>query len=311
MDNPLDLAFFCLLGRKGSLSIAARELGITPSAVSKRLAQLERRLDVRLLNRTTRRVALTDEGEIYLARARQILADIEELERLVSNGRAAPKGLLRINATFTFGRSKVAPIVSEFVTLYPDVEAQLQLTDRPLSLSEEGYDVGIRFGELPDSRLIARRIAQNRRFLCAAPSYLDKAGCPRVPADLARHNCIVIRQDDSAYGTWRFSNGRKSSTVKVRGTLSTNDPEVALGWALDGRGLTIRSEWDVAKYVSSGRLRYVLQDYPLPPADIYAVYPQRHNMSAKVRAFIDFLATRLDDSPRNWKSEFGPKDKTR
>lgn len=298
MNNALDLAFFCLLGRKGSLSVAARELGITPSAVSKRLAQLERRFGVRLLNRTTRRVTLTNEGEIYLARARQILSDIEELERLVSSGRAVPKGLLRINATFTFGRSQVAPIVSEFVKLYPDVEVQLQLTDRPLNLSEEGYDIGIRFGELPDVRLNARRIAQNHRFLCAAPAYLDKAGCPRVPGDLVHHNCIVIRQDDAAYGTWRFTSGRKSDTVKVRGTLSTNDPEVALGWALDGRGLVIRSEWDVAKYVRSGRLRYVLQDYQLPPADIYAVYPQRHNMSAKVRAFIDLLATRLDSRPR-------------
>ena len=130
MDNALDLAFFCLLGRKGSLSVAARELGITPSAVSKRLAQLERKFGVRLLNRTTRRVTLTNEGEIYLARARQILSDIEELERLVSSGRAVPKGLLRINATFTFGRSQVAPIVSEFVKLYPDVEVQPSKIDK-------------------------------------------------------------------------------------------------------------------------------------------------------------------------------------
>lgn len=289
MDNSLDLAFFCLVGRRGSLSAAARELGVTPSAVSKRVTQLERRLGVQLLNRTTRRVTLTDEGEIYLASASRILHDIEELERLVSSSRAAPRGLLRINATFTFGRVQIAPIVSDFVKLYPNVEVQLQLTDRPLNLSDERYDIGIRFGELPDARMSARRIAPNRRVLCAAPEYIQNAGAPRTPADLARHNFIVIRQDEDAYGTLRFTSGRRTETVKVRGSLSTNDPEVALSWALDGHGIVVRSEWDAARYLSTGRLREVLESYALPPADICAVYPQRHNLSAKVRAFIDYM----------------------
>lgn len=293
MDNSLDLAFFCFLGRKGNLSVAARELGLTPSAVSKRLAQLERRLGVQLLNRTTRRVTLTNEGEIYLSRAARILSDIDELEQLVAGGRAVPRGLLRVNATFTFGRSRIAPVISQFVKEYPQVEVQLQLTDRPLNLADEGYDVGIRFGDLPDARLSARRIAVNRRVLCAAPAYLKQAGRPRVPADLTKHNCIILRQDDGAYGTWRFARGRRVETVKVRGTLSTNDPEVALRWALDGHGIVTRSEWDVKEHIVKGRLQPMLEDYALPSADIHAIYSQRHAMSAKIRTFVDFLIERL------------------
>ncbi|MCW5602994.1 MAG: LysR family transcriptional regulator [Burkholderiales bacterium] len=289
MDNSPDLAFFCFVSRKGSLSAAAREMGLTPSAVSKRLAQLERRLGAQLLNRTTRRITLTNEGELYLARATRILSEIEELERLVAGNRAAPKGLLRINATLTFGRTPIAPIISDFVKIYPEVTVQLQLTDRPLNLSAEGYDIGIRFGELPDTRLAARRIAQNRRLLCASPAYIEKAGAPTTPADLAHHNCIIIRQEDDAYGTLRFTNGARTETVKVRGALSTNDPEVALTWALDGHGIVVRSEWDVARYLRTGLLRRVLEDRVLPAADIHAVYPQRHNVPAKVRAFIDYL----------------------
>ncbi|MCW5603840.1 MAG: LysR family transcriptional regulator, partial [Burkholderiales bacterium] len=199
-----------------------------------------------------------------------------------------------------FGRAYVTPVVSEFLKKYPEVEVQLQLTDHPLNLSEEGFDLGIRFGELPDTRLIARKIASNRRVLTAAPSYLKKFGLPRVPADLCRHSCIILRQDNAAYGTWRFTNGRKNANiaVKVRGRLSTNDGEVALAWALDGHGILVRSAWDVAKYVRGGQLRHVLKDFNLPPADVYAVYPQRHNLSAKVRAFIDLLTARFHGGSR-------------
>jgi DNA-binding transcriptional LysR family regulator len=242
-----------------------------------------------LINRTTRRLSLTDEGELYQANATRILAEISEMENLVARSRAAPKGLLRVNAPMGFGRTYITPIVSEFVRHYPEVEIQLQLTDRPLNLVEESFDIGIRFGELPDTRLIARRIAPNRRLLCAAPAYLKKHGVPQVPHDLTRHNCIVLRQNDVAYGTWHFQRGRHVETVKVRGTMSSNDGEVTLKWALDGHGITLRAEWDIAKYLRSGRLRVLLEDYMAPPADIFAVYPERHHLSAKVRAFTDFL----------------------
>ena len=298
MNGPADLEFFCLLAQKGSLSAAAHEMGITPPAVSKRLARLERRLGVRLLHRTTRKVSLTNEGEVYLQSATRILADINELEHRVSSSRATPKGLLRINATFGFGRAYVAPAVSAFVKRYQEVEVRLQLTDRPLNLSEQGYDLGIWFGELPQTRLIARKIASNSRTLFAAPAYLEKHGRPKVPSDLARHECIVLRQDDVAQTQWRFTSGRRTETVRVRGKLSTNDGDVALKWALDGHGILMRSVssvWGLTKFVRSGRLVVVLEDYELPRADIFAIYPQRHHLSAKVTAFIDFLIARFKD----------------
>jgi len=293
MKDAPDLSFFCLVARKRSLSLAARELAITPSAASKRLAQLERRLGVQLLTRTTRRVNLTQQGELYFERASRILSEMAELERLVAASRAAPKGLLRINATFTYGRVQVAPVVSEFIRRYPEVEVQLQLTDRAMNLSDEGYDIGIRFGEPPDTRMIARSIAHNRRLLCATSAYLKHAGTPRVPADLAHHNCIVIRQDEIVYGTLRLAIGRRTETVKVRGSLSTNDPEVALAWALDGHGIVVRSEWEVRKHLATGHLREVLPGYSLSPANIFAVYPLRHRFSPTVRLFVDYLASRL------------------
>ncbi|MBL8540928.1 MAG: LysR family transcriptional regulator [Betaproteobacteria bacterium] len=298
MTGPSELAFFSSLVKAGSLSAAARELEVTPPAVSKRLAQLEQRLGVRLLNRTTRRLSLTHEGEIYLENARRILSDIEEMEQLVASRRAAPKGLLKVNATLGFGRGYVAPALSQFAKQFPEVAVQLHLTDRPLNLAEEALDVGIRFGEPPDARVVARRIADNRRLICATPAYFREFGLPQVPADLARHNCIVLRQDDAAYGIWRFTRGRKTEAVKVRGSMSSNDGEVVLNWALDGHGVLMRAEWDVAKYLRSGRLQLALEDYALPSADVYAVYAEKSNLSAKVRAFIDFLVEHFAEHAR-------------
>lgn len=287
------MAFFSLLARTGSFSATALELGISKPAVSKRLALLEARLGVQLLIRTTRRSGLTPEGEIYLAHARRILADIDDMEQQVASSMAAPKGLLRVNATLGFGRSQIAPLISEFVTAQPNVQVQLQLTVNPPLLSEDVFDVCIRFGEPPDNRVIARRIAANRRLTCAAPAYLERHGTPKTPSELPAHNCIGIRQGDEAYGTWHFSAGTKIETVKVRGNLSTNDGEIAVNWALAGHGLLMRAEWDVAKYLRSGRLVQVLDNYQTPPADIHAIYPQRHQTAARVRAFVDFLVAKF------------------
>ena len=290
------MAFFSLLARCGSFSGAARELDVTTPAVSKRLAQMEARLGVQLLHRTTRRIGLTPEGEVYLAHARRILADIDDMERLVSSAMAAPKGLLRVNATLGFGRSHVAPLISRFVKLHPEVQVQLQLSVNPPPLGEDAFDVCVRFGEPPDTRVVARKIAPNRRLLCATPAYLAKHGMPKVPHDLTHHNCIGIRQGDEAYGIWRLSSGKRTETVKVRGNLSTSDGEIAVNWALDGHGIVMRAEWDIARYLRSGRLRQVLQHYQMPPADIHAVYPQRHQLSARVRTFVDFLASHFEKS---------------
>lgn len=289
MNAVSELAFFTLLVRLGSLAATARELNLTPPAVSKRLAQLEQRLGVRLLNRTTRSISLTSEGEVYLRNARRILEEIEEMERQVSSSRAAPRGLLRVNAPLGFGRTHIGPAISSFVQRYPEVEVQLHLTDRPINLPDDAIDVAIRFGELPDSRLIARKIATNRRRLCAAPAYLERCGRPQVPRDLLTHNCIVLRQNDAAFGIWRLSRGKQSEALKVRGGLSTNDGEVALNWALDGHGILLRAEWNLASHLRSGRLEEVLADYLTEPADIYAVYLERLNLSAKVSCFIEHL----------------------
>ncbi|MFT3813991.1 MAG: LysR family transcriptional regulator [Acidovorax sp.] len=289
MSSPSELAFFSLLARCGSFSAAGRELGVSTPAVSKRLAQMEARLGVRLLNRTTRRIALTPEGDTYLLHARRILAEIDDMEQLVSRTQGTPQGLLRVNATLGFGRSHIAPLIGSFVQRHPGVQVQLQLSVDPPPLAQDAFDVCIRFGEPPDARVIARRIAPNRRLLCASPAYLARRGEPKTPHDLARHDCIGIRQGDDAYGIWRLSQGRHTDAVKVRGALSTNDGEIAVNWALAGLGLVMRAEWDVARYLASGRLRQVLEHYQTPPADIHAVYPQRHQSAARVRAFVDFL----------------------
>lgn len=291
--QPADLGFFSVLASAGSLSAAGRELGVTTPAVSKHLAQIEARLGVLLINRTTRRMSLTPEGELYLAHARRILGEIDDMAELLGVSRSTPSGLLRVNATLGFGRSHIAPIISRFARTHPQVEVQLQLSVNPPPLSDDSYDVCIRFGAPPDARVIAQRIAPNRRLLCAAPAYLKKFGTPKVPNDLIRHNCIGIRQGEEAYGLWRLSplRGRpdRAEAIKTRGTLSTNDGEIAVNWALDGHGILMRAEWDIERYLKSGRLVQVLPGYGTPDADIYAVYAQRHQSASRVRAFVEFL----------------------
>jgi DNA-binding transcriptional LysR family regulator len=292
-----DLAFFSTLVKSGSLTAAAREFDVTPSAVSKWLAQLEFRLGVRLIARNTRRISLTNEGEVYLTEGRRILAEIDDLERTIASSRAAPVGLLKVNATLGFGRSFIAPAISKFSAQYPDLEIQLLLTTRPLSLAEGEADVGIRFGEPPDARVTARKIASHRRRIFASPSYLEERGRPQVPHDLVHHSCLIVRQDDVAYGQWHFTKGRQTQTIKVRGSLSSNDGAAVLVWALKGRGVMMRSEWDAAPFVRSGQLEVLLNDYALPSADIYALYPQKQNLAAKVRMFVDFLTAHFGQGP--------------
>ncbi|KAF1037483.1 MAG: HTH-type transcriptional regulator DmlR [Herbaspirillum frisingense] len=299
---PSDLRFFSVLAMAGSLSAAARELGLTTAAVSKHLTQMESRAGVPLVNRTTRRMMLTPEGELYLEHARRILDEIDELSELLGSSKRRPEGLLRVNATLGFGRSHVAPVISKFVGEHPQVSVQLQLSVMP-PLTDDSFDVCIRFGELPDTRVVARRLAANARLLCAAPGYLNKRGTPVTPHDLTKHNCIGIRQGDEAYGVWRLSAGsgaaRKTETVKIRGNLTTNDGEIAVKWALDGHGILMRAEWDIRPYLEDGRLVQVLPGWQTPNADIFAVYSQRHQMSNRIRSFVDFIARELADlSPK-------------
>ena len=297
-----ELGFLVTLAASGSLSAAARELGVSKAAVSKRLAQVEGRTGVALVNRSTRRMSLTPEGEAVVERARRIIGELDELDQMLLGTTQQPRGLLRVNATLGFGRSHVAPVISRFVRRYPEVEVQLQLSVNPPPLTEDAFDVCIRFGAPPDSRVVARRLAPNRRLLCAAPAYLERQGQPKTPQDLLRHNCIGIRQGDEAYGTWRLSTGKgqrlRTETVKTRGNLTTNDGEIAVRWALDGHGILMRAEWDVADHLRSGRLVQVLPAWETPEADIYAVYPQRVQLATRVRAFVDFIAASFGDERR-------------
>ncbi|TFY99930.1 LysR family transcriptional regulator [Ramlibacter rhizophilus] len=285
-----DMQFFSVLVRCGSLSAAGRDLQVSPSAVSKRLAALEARLGVSLAHRTTRRLVLTPEGETYLAQSRRILGEIDALERELQGGRAALGGLLRVNATLGFGRMHVAPAIAAFARRHPQLEVQLQLSVNPPALSEDAFDVCVRFGEPPDARVVARMLAPNRRLLCASPAYLQRQGEPRSPRELAAHSLIAIRQGDQAYGLLRLRAGKRVEAVKVHGSLSTNDGEVAVQWALAGLGIVLRAEWDVGRYLRSGRLVQVLPNWQAPAADIHAVYPVRHQSTTRVRAFVDHLA---------------------
>jgi LysR family transcriptional regulator, transcriptional activator for dmlA len=300
--QPGDLGFFSTLAASGSLTAAARELGLTPAAVSKRLAQMEQRAGVPLVNRTTRRMMLTPEGEVYLEHARRILDEIDELGELLGGSKKHPQGLLRVNATLGFGRSHIGPAISRFVMQYPQVSVQLQLSVTPPPLTDDSFDVCVRFGEPPEGRVIARRLAPNRRLLCASPAYLAKRGTPTTARDLAKHSCISIRQGDEAYGVWRLTNERGASrnteSLRVGGNLTTNDGEIAVRWALDGHGILMRAEWDIKEYLEDGRLVLVLPDYATPEADIYAVYAQRHQLSTRIRAFVDFLAVDLRNAYR-------------
>ncbi|NYT57829.1 LysR family transcriptional regulator [Alcaligenaceae bacterium] len=292
--HPSELAFFSVLASSAGLGAAARSLGLTTPAISKRLTQMEARLGVPLVIRTTRRMRLTPEGEIYLDHARRILAEIDEMEQLLVGSKTAPKGMLRVNASPGFGRSYVAPLISRFMLKYPEMQIQLQLSVDPPAYSSDAFDVCIRFGEPPDGRVIARRLAANQRMLCASPAYLARHGAPATPKDLEKHQCISIEQGGEAYGVWRLSTGRdgnkKAEVVRVHAALSTNDGEAAVSWALDGHGVLMRAEWDIARYLNSGRLVQVLHDYQTPDADIYATYLQKHKLSARVRVFVDFVA---------------------
>ena len=290
--QPAELGFFVALATNGSLSGAARELGITPAAVSKRLSQMEARLGVPLVNRTTRRMSLTPDGDLLLEHGRRILGEIADLDQMLSASKGQPKGQLRVNATLGFGRLHIAPAISQYVLRYPEVDVQLQLSVKPPPLTEDQFDVCIRFGEPGDTRVIAKKLAHNRRLLCASPKYIATHGEPSTPAELVRHNCICIRQGDEAYGTWRLYKDRVDDAgelVKVRGNLTTNDGEIAVNWALDGHGILMRAEWDVERYLESGRLVQVLPQYRTPDADIYAVYPQHQHQSSRVRTLIAFL----------------------
>lgn len=289
MATDDSMRFFVSLAQKRSISGAAQELDLSPAAATKRLAQIENQMGVKLVNRTTRRVSLTPEGEIYLEYAQSILSKMEEMKDVIRNQSGAPAGQLNIHAPLGFGRKYIAPLVSEFVTTYPDLAVRLTLSDKHVSPPDDATDIAIRFGDVPDSRLIARKIAPNRRFISASPKYLDKMGRPLVPQDLTHHQAIALRQNDETASLWRLTKDDQTQAIRVPVKLSTNDGHVALQWAIEGHGLLMRAQWDLTKYLRSGELELVLSEYETPPADIYAVYLQKARLATRISLFLDFL----------------------
>jgi DNA-binding transcriptional LysR family regulator len=297
MDPISDMAVFVRVVAAGGLSAAARELGLSPAMVSKRLSRLEARLGGRLLNRTTRRLHLTEEGERYHQRAAQILADLEEAEALVGAGRATPRGTLRVSTPASFGRRHVAPLIHAFSARHPELRIHVELDERVVDVVEEGFDVAVRIADLEDSTLVARRLAPNRRVVCASPAYLKRHGAPKTPAELARHNCLVVATRSFRQDEWPFAGPDGPTSVRVGGTLSCNNGEVIRQWALDGLGLALKSTWDVGEDLRAGRLKAVLAEHVPVGNSIYAVYPHRQYLPAKVKAFVDFLQDAYGPQP--------------
>jgi LysR family transcriptional regulator, transcriptional activator for dmlA len=283
-----DLRVFCTVARKSSFSAAADALSVSAAYVSKRVNVLETTLGTRLLHRSTRRVAITEAGERVYAWAEKILDNVDQLVEDVSTTRRIPRGTLRISSSFGFGRHVLAPALAQFSEKYPQLNVRLDLFDRLVDVTGEGFDLDIRIGDEIASHLIAKRLASNYRVLCASPAYLARHGTPKQLSDLAAHACLAIKERDHPFGVWRLDQRSEAVTVKVTGPLSTNHGEVAVQWALAGRGIVLRSLWDVRPLLESGRLQRILPEVT-QPADVWAVYPARLTQSAKVRACVGFL----------------------
>ena len=282
-------------GKVGSLELAPRQRVVTATYRDARTVQVPVLPDNQLLLRTAAqaRVPLTVRDERQddamaglLSNGLLVLLLVVGLSLLVRRSAQVA------NKTLGFGRSHIGPLISRFAQQYPQVDVQLQLSVDPPSLSDDAFDVCIRFGPPPDARVIARKIASNQRLLCASPAYIARHGEPKTTADLARHNFISIRQGGEAYGVIKLTRGRagKTETLKTRGNLTTNDGGIAVQWALDGHGILMRAEWDIRPHLAQGQLVQLLLQFRTPDADIYAVYPAQHKSTARVRAFVEFVA---------------------
>ena len=276
------------VARKASFSAAAEELGMSPAYVTKRIRILETDLSALLLHRTTRKVTVTDQGERVFVWAQRVLDDMDHLVQEVRTTRQSPRGALRISSSFGFGRNVVAPAISNLVECYPSLTVRFEVFDRLLDVAAEGFDLDVRVGDSIAPDLIGRRLASNHRVLCAAPAYLERNGMPKALADLPAHSCVAVKERDHPFGVWRLWDGAHEETVKVTGPLSTNNGEIAVQWALDAKGIVLRSMWNVGQHIREGRLTQVLPQYR-QEANVWAVYPSRLSHSAKVRVCVEFL----------------------
>jgi DNA-binding transcriptional LysR family regulator len=294
-----DAALFTHAVALGSLSAAGRDLDFSPAVASKRLARLEAELGVRLLQRSSRQLRLTEEGAAFHERCVAILAEVEEARAEAAAGGAGPRGVLRVTATTAFGRHQVAPCAAAFVRAHPAVKVELNLDDAVVDILAGGYDLAVRIGPMEDSRLISRRVAPNHRVVCAAPAYLKRRGIPRVPEDLLEHDCLTLSTPGSPLQTWTLGRGRQARSLRVRGPLSVDNGEILVDWALAGAGIAFKSIWDIDEELTSGKLVTVLDDFVPESYDIHLVYPSRQFLPAKTRHFIDALSAQLEHAYRN------------
>jgi DNA-binding transcriptional LysR family regulator len=295
MDRMTSMATFVKVVESGGFSAAARALGISPSMVTTHVRALEERLAVRLLNRSTRKVSLTEAGHAYYERCLQILTDVEEAERIAEALQSTPRGTLRLNTSVAIPPF-LAPVIAEFASLYPEVSVNLAMTDRMVDLVEEGFDLAVRNMSVPDSSLIARCVATYRFVVCGSPGYLAARGVPREPADLVHHNCLIYSH--SAWGNeWHFAGPAGQQSVAVVGNLQANSDNALRLAAVHGQGLALAPSFLLIDEIKSGRLVPVLTEFLQSDHAVNAIYPHRRHLSAKVRSFIDLLARRFRDDP--------------
>ena len=293
MDRLGAMQIFVQVVESGSFARAAERLGISTSACSRQVSDLESHLGARLLNRTTRKLSLTESGRAYHERALQLLADVEEAEQAASQSTNAPRGTLRLTCPMNFGLSHVAPAAADFLARYPQVKFDLSVSDRIVDLVEDGYDMAVRIGQVGSINLVARKLGEMRALPCASPDYLARCGEPKVPRDLVRHNCFTYANAPHP-GQWRFVDGQgREQTVQVSGNAHANNGDMLCALAVRGAGIVYEPDFIVGADLAAGRLVRLLPDYEGLRADIWAVYPSRRHLSAKVRAFVDFLAERF------------------
>ena len=302
MDRIGDIALFLRVLDLGSISAAARSLDLSVAVASQRLKRLERDLGVRLLHRTTRQLHPTPEGLLLAEQGRVLVEDLESLTDGLRRTGSGVAGTLRVTMSSTFGRLYISPLLPEFLALHPGVRVSVDLNDLKVDLVSAGMDLAIRIGALDDSTLVARQIASNRRVLCASPEYLRRHGEPKTPADLARHECLLLVGSQGRQDLWRLQDQGKEVAVRVSGRLESNQGELLRDAAVAGLGIALHSTWHVNGDLRAGRLQVVLPDYPLADTGIHAVMPQRRLVPPRVRAFVDFLAHKLGGVPP-WERE--------
>jgi DNA-binding transcriptional LysR family regulator len=293
VDRLLAMSVFSTVVEQGSFARAAEKLGVSVSACSRQVAELEAHLGTRLLHRTTRKLSLTESGALYHERCLELLAGVEDAEREASSSASQAKGTLKISCSINFGVRHLAPAVGDFLAANPELKLDVSLADRYVDLVEEGYDLAIRIGQVITPTLIARKLGDTRMVPCASPAYLARHGTPTRPADLARHACLTYEYL-AMRNLWRFRDRRgREVAVRVAGPMHANNGDLLAAAAMAGIGIAMEPDFIVAEDLAEGRLVALLPDYEPPSASIYAVYPSRRHLSAKVRVFVDFLAARF------------------